>query len=58
MTCPKCTCEDCVRALGDLTKKQRAIELRGRGMTLPRIAEAIGSSQPAVCKMLKEARTA
>lgn len=49
MTCPKS--DRCARKQAQL---EAALKLRAEGYTLPRIAIEIGSSQAAVCKMLRE----
>lgn len=58
MTCPNCQCENCrAAAEAPINMAARALELRSQGLTLPRIAEALGTNQPNVCKLLKEARS-
>lgn len=57
MSCPRCTCERCQRVYATRSRHlAQAIELRKQGITLPRIAEMIGTSKGAVSKLLKEAR--
>lgn len=57
MSCRNCTCERCQRVYATRRRHlAQAIELRKQGITLPRIAEMIGTSKDTVCKLLKEAK--
>jgi CRP-like cAMP-binding protein len=49
-------CDEYANAIKRRDKAARAVELRRQGLTLPVIAERIGSSQSNVCKLLKEAK--
>lgn len=49
-----CPCEKCaVKRVDELAKASAAAVLRAQGVTLPRIAMALGMSTPKVCQLLK-----
>lgn len=57
MTCIHCACDECRAAFASRSDRGAwALELRAQGLTLPRIAEVIGSTQSGVCKLLKKER--
>jgi predicted transcriptional regulator len=52
-----CPCEKCSeKRVVATAKASAAAVLRAQGVTLPRIAMALGMSQPKICQLLKEAR--
>ena len=57
MSCRNCTCERCQRVYATRRRHAaQAVELREQGITLPRIAEMIGTSKDVVSRLLKEAK--
>lgn len=55
MSCSNCQCEKCRRRVVEWSEKaRRAVELRAQGLTISKIAIAIGTSHSTVCRLLKE----